>query len=391
MSFLYFLPYKLWQIQFNMFYTQVSQNCERSLKKRKRFSAISVTTAICQLCKGEDVTPSFIQTATHVAMFVGDGHGGNEATKQLEKYSTHILHATLNDSIEAGMDLCLEKCQSVSAGAMVLLSLYSIKERTLEVISMGDASCTVYQDNALIHSQPHHSRSVLKSGFGQVLSSYLVNEKGEPLLLNWKEKVEELGIGMPSKKTPSMMPCADGQTISIEDHHAYFTWSSLRVAACSFVGHRNIPRLSPYKSVIIVPPGAFHLVMTSDGVSDVVHPEDVLLRSVGVTATVIVEESVKRWTEPFFIATEQDEYKHLNDNGHFIINPKPTLIRTKARWKSTGAFYPCQITDINEDHSVDVVFNDDHTNRKNVPLNEVRKSVTNSGGDDISVLVMCVG
>lgn len=352
---------------------------------------ISVTTDICQLCKGEDVVPAFQKTDTHVAMLVGDGHSGSTAAETLSQNSGKILKTVLQSlDVNAGMQMCRDRCQFTHSGAMVVISLYSISERKLEVISMGDASCTVYQGGEVIHEQPHHSRQVVDAGKGTCKS-----KSGEQI--TWKEKADELGILMSNQNFPCMVPQPDGRTMLVDKRPEYFNWSSgAQFAGCSFVGHTDIVRVPPCKIVIHrIPDGPFHLVMTSDGVSDVVHPEDSLLKDHAVNASDIVKEAKKRWTTPFFNPTEQEDYLDNNDTDLetsrlcFIVNPYKTMKSTSARWKAGAAFYPCKSYIKKDDGTYDVKFNDGDT-RSSVPADEMKFVEYNKGADDISVLVMTV-
>ena len=377
-----------------MFFTQVSRKCgetKENLAKKQRTmpkSTISVSTDICQLCKGEDVIPAFSQTETHVAMLVGDGHGGKAAAQTLSQYSDKILKTVLKSGVEDGMQMCVELCQFTDAGAMVVISLYSIVDRTLKVISMGDASCTVYQGGDMIHEQPHHSRQYVDSGGGTCKSA-----TGQDI--SWKEKAAELGIQMRLREHACMDPQSDGRTMLVDVRPEYFNWGVNQIAGCSFVGHSTIARLPACKKVLQIPPGPFHLVMTSDGVSDVIHPKDSVLKSHGVKADKIVAEAKRRWTTPFFKPSEQEPYEGNNDvdpetgKKYFEVNPRPTMKNTRARWKAGAAFYSCSTYKLNDDGTYDVVFNDGDT-RASVPADEIKIVEYNSGADDISVLVMTV-
>jgi hypothetical protein len=391
-----------------MFFTHAAKSCGetkentklRSLKnpevtcsadnRSSLSNTISITTDICQLCKKEDVVPAFQKTDTHVAMLVGDGHSGSTAAETLSQNSGQILKTVLKSGVDAGMQMCIELCQSTHSGAMVVISLYSIFERKLEIISMGDASCTVYQEGQMIHEQPHHSRQTVDADKGTCEST-----SGNQI--TWKEKAVELGIIMRPEKFGCMDPQPDGRTMLVDKRPEYFNWSSgAQFAGCSFVGHTDIVRVPPCKIVIPrIADGPFHLVMTSDGVSDVVHPEDSLLKDHAVNASDIVNEAKKRWTTPFFNPTEQEDYLSNNDLDletsklYFVVNPFKTMKSTSARWKAGGAFYPCKSYTKKDDGTYDVKFNDGDT-RKSIPAEQMKFVEYNKGADDISVLVMTV-
>ena len=364
---------------------EVVQSC--TTEETKETNSISVTNDIHQLCKGEDVVPVFLKSDTHVVMMIGDGHGGKRAAEILDTNSGDILQEILSHGVQKGMDMCDTLCGTTHAGAMVVLAMYSITERTLDIISRGDASCTVYQNGEMIHEQPHHSRQVVDADEG------ILTESGDEI--SWKEKCRELNIGMPIGKVPTMNPQKDGQTMLVVMRPEYFTWLyGTQVAGCSFVGHAGLQRLPACRCVVNVPPGDWHAVLSSDGVSDVIHPEDTLLRNDGVKAQDIVKEALKRWTTPHFAPTKQTSFISNNDidletgREYFVINPHPSTFNIKARWKSTGAFYKGKILQKHEDGTYDVRFPDDRTTRKDIPANEVRISEKNIGGDDISVLVL---
>jgi serine/threonine protein phosphatase PrpC len=330
---------------------------------------ITVTTGILQLCKGEDVKPTYQRNTRHVACLVADGHSGKGCTTILDTASEQILENILNNGVQTAMDTCLELCKGEDAGAMVVLTRFDIVKRTLEICSIGDASCTVYQNNRLIHAQPHHSCTTVTNN---------------PQLL---AEMNTKGFGIESAERLTMVPGINSRSMTIQEVPSYFRWSTspLLLAAASFVGHYQIPRLSPCFTTIPIPPGSFHMVMSSDGVSDMVHPEDELLTRFGVTANDIIRTAEQRWTTPYFNTPKGFE-SYANPNGLFVFNTAPT---TQSQYAVLDG-NPTRIIEATPtvDNNVNVTF----FNGKVQVVSE--ESITiekhNSGADDISVLVMSI-
>ena len=330
---------------------------------------ISVSTAICQLTKGEDVVPRFEKNETHVACMAGDGHSGPGCKRILDANSSAILHCMLVDGLENAMQMCLQLCEDEMSGAMVVLTLYTIAERKLAIASVGDASCTVYQHNRLIHAQPHHNCATVSA------SSELV------------QQMHSSGFSIESTNRPTMVPSQDGETMTVELKPGYFKWGFQQIGAGSFVGHRSMGRLDPFITECIVPEGDFHLVMTSDGVSDMVHPEDRLLSTIDVTATAIVEDAKKRWTVPYFKPLTQKGFEKYNKSGFFVLNPYSTTIRQTASINGRQMEIKKVLEQQENDQSKVEFINGAVLTVTN---SSIRTKEHNKGGDDISVLVMTV-
>jgi serine/threonine protein phosphatase PrpC len=331
---------------------------------------ISVSTAICQLSKGEDVVPQFEKNETHVACMVGDGHSGTGCKEILDANSGTILHCMLHTGLKDAMQMCLQLCEDETSGAMVVLTLYTIAERKLSIASVGDASCTVYQHNKLIHAQPHHNCATVAA------SGELVQE------------MQDQGISIESSNRPTMVPSSDGAGMTIEMKPGYFIWGlGQNIGAGSFVGHRNMGRLAPFITECLVPEGDFHLVMASDGVSDMVHPADRLLSTIDVTATAIAEDAKLRWTVPYFKPITQKAFEKYNKDGFFVLNPYSTTISKTANFNGKQMRIKQVVAQQENEHSKVEFINGAISSVSN---SSIRTKEHNRGGDDISVLVMTV-
>tara|TARA_B110000977_G_C10898931_1_gene424452 strand:- start:318 stop:581 length:264 start_codon:yes stop_codon:yes gene_type:complete len=74
--------------------------------------------------------------------------------------------------------------------------------------------------------------------------------------------------------------------------------------------------------------------MTSDGLSDVIHTEDAIMKE--TNADDMVEEAYKRWCTPFFDETVDPRLVRYNIGGHLVINPHPTTTIGGGRRHNKG-------------------------------------------------------
>jgi hypothetical protein len=329
-----------------------------SFPKRK----YSVTKAICQFSSKQDVEPAYLNSKTHMALLAGDGHGGDLTTKALSSNAHVILEHVLKDGLEAGMRFSQELCKEFGDGAMLVLALYEFSNRTLKILSVGDASCCVYQHEKLIHHQPHQDAEAfaLEHPDGTPGVDLDGNEFGRVEL----QKDSSGSI----KKYGKLKPRVDGIVMDYPLSPAYFTFKVGQTdlpdnfASGAFVGHKDYPRLPARSTECVIPEGPFHVVMTSDGVSDVMHHEDHFLVRSDANAFEILDECKKRWLKEW----------QLNGEGRYLTNLK-TIIRAGGRLVKTVERLP--------NGYYRVVFNDGET-RTVATIDE-----TNKGADDISVLV----
>jgi hypothetical protein len=155
--------------------------------KKKHHSAgetkksFRVETDIKQICSKEDVEPRFLSTATHIAMFVGDGHTGayikNLINKQYKTILRDILSNGPNAAVAALRKSLLQQAQAdydserqkyigkvwprqkgdirekIGSGAMFAAALYNKTTRTLFICSLGDCTCNVYKNNKMVFRQ----------------------------------------------------------------------------------------------------------------------------------------------------------------------------------------------------------------------------------------------
>lgn len=349
---------------------------EDSLKRKrggeeKEASSLKVTKALLQLSSKEDVRPAALKSDTHIALLVGDGHGGDATAKCLSKNATKILNETLKSGVEAGMLMSQRKCKDFTDGAMLVIALYEFATRKIQIISVGDASCSVYQNETLLHSQPHQDAE----SFMNVHEDGVCEGKtfdGKPFRRGTVEVKRNNGlVNMGNKLTPDK----NGKTMHFPEKPSYMCFRVGRsllyneiLASGGFVGHKNVPRLAPVMTEFKIPKGTFHVVMSSDGVSDVMHPEDALACRDDVTAVEILEECKKRWTTPYWT---------FNGKKNVPISRMPTVITANGRRVST---YEKTLTG----YSVTYVGEEDAVNVETI-------EETNRGADDISVLVFSDG
>ena len=340
--------------------------------KRKRAESseevdtVRVTKALLQFSSKQDVEPASLRSDTHIALLVGDGHGGDDTSKCLSKNAPRILNETLNAGVKAGMAMS----QFFTDGAMLVIALYEFATRNIRIISVGDASCSIYQDGELVHRQSHQdAESFMKEHVGGLCPGETF--QGEPYGTVEIQRRNSGAIRTGGKLTPQ----PDGITMQLPNKPAYMRFRiedrllPVILASGAFVGHKDVPRLPPLVTEFPIPEGPFHVVMTSDGVSDVMHPEDALPRREDVTADQILEECKKRWTRGW----------SLNGRTGVQISRVPTIVTANERRVSKYEKQP--------GGGYKVVYEDEQGEGA-VTWHEVPSiDETNKGSDDISVLV----
>ena len=294
--------------------TQHAEHSETTREETKQSNNCTntVTTELYQLGSGQDAKPAYLENAEFIAMSVGDGHGGSDTANILSNpyHSSEILNEMIKHGPVNAMYLAQQKCKDCKDGAMFILALYNKKTRLLQVISVGDASCSVYQQNEMIFEQPHHDsiNFIEKYGYSTLGVDLEGNEYGD------------LNIDTGSGKQPTLTPQPDGKTMCIPKHEPYFLFDDVydtqRIAGSSFVGHKDLPRLPAFLNELTIRKGPFHLIMTSDGVSDMINPKDAIMRDANVNAQKVTSEAKKRWSTPFFDAI--DGYKDKKDPTKMI-------------------------------------------------------------------------
>jgi len=278
----------------------------QTLRKHRRSTpdvvTTTVTTALCQFNSGEDAVPTFMESATHTAFMVGDGHGGKQTVTCLTKNARVILVEALVNGLESAMAKSQSLCKEFDDGAMLTIARYDFESRQLQVISAGDCSCSVYQKKRLVHEQPHRDvDAFLKEHPDGSAGGTDVDGNSGTIVVQWANADG-------SALAPVFNPEPDGVNMKCPRKPYYFNFkmngeflnSSGRrkqLAGSSFVGHKGWPRQLPCLTTFVVPEGPFHIVMTSDGVSDIMHPADDFLKDPEVVAYEILQEAKKRWTE----------------------------------------------------------------------------------------------
>ena len=347
--------------------TEAASNADQLPSTTAKPPSVSITTDLCQLCKGEDAVPCFLKNERAIACIVADGHSGKGCTKAIDDNVEAILNTVLTHGVQAGMATCANLCSQQYSGAMVIITCFDIQDRTLQIISMGDASGTVYQHGQILHAQPHHCCDTVAK--------------------MWPQETAAIGLRLQPPR-PTMVPMPDGKTIVVEYRPAYFKWPTGHlIQSASFVGHQGLSRLNPCLTKIVVPEGPFHMVLASDGVSDMVHPEDRLLTNAQCTAEAVVAAAKQRWTEPYFNANEQEQFKHFNsEEGFFVFNSVATVVAQHALCNGRHVRIKEQHT--NPDGTVRATFiNGVENDLDPTSIQEIERNV---GADDISALVMSI-
>ena len=295
-----------------------------------------VDTAIKQLCSQEDVQPKYKKTDTHIAMFVGDGHGGKKYGKytkniidaQYELILDEILTLTPAGAVNALRQRLLVRAQSDKtketagritikrSGAMFCAALYNKETRQLSVCSLGDCTCNIYKDGEMKFRQPFQDGNLYEQ-------SADVQKKCNSLGIRPKPVRTQNGI---QDKSPTMTPRvpddAGNTYLDFPLEYVYFEPSS--IACFGFLGHYDVnhngevvevPRVNPICTEHTLEEGPHRIFMSSDGISDVINPEDPWLKT--ASASKIVDEAEKRWTTQFFYASDETKETFGNNPQFF--------------------------------------------------------------------------
>jgi serine/threonine protein phosphatase PrpC len=214
---------------------------------------------------GEDMAPQdYLNTNNNKQAFiVADGHGGDSCTQILNNNYEKILKiATETNTIEA-INFAKELCKSQKSGAMIIIALYDPYTNNIEISSMGDCSANIYQNGECVHSQPKHNNyyDVRLKNFDinvykQNIKKYLIDKNGIFHLKN--------GI------------------------RRYFRWKNYKteIATSSAIGHFNVSNnstfncLPPITTNYNVGKYPFHIIMNSDGIDDVIHNENKIMKDI---------------------------------------------------------------------------------------------------------------
>ena len=261
--------------------------------------------------------PQYRETDTHIAMFVGDGHGGKYTKNIIDAQAGLILDEILTLTpagavnalrqrllVRAQSDYTLEKAGRITikrSGAMFCAALYNKETRQLSICSLGDCTCNIYKDGNMSFRQPFQDGNLYEQ------SADVRTECGDVI----KPLTSLDGI---QKKTPTMTPRvpdhAGNTYLDFPLEYAYFEPSS--IACFGFLGHYDVnynnevvevPRVSPICMEHTLEEGPHRIFMSSDGISDVINPEDPVLMT--ASASEIAEECKERWTTEFFTVTPE--------------------------------------------------------------------------------------
>ena len=284
-----------------------------------------ITTHIEQICKKEDMQPQWRRVDPWLCLMVADGHSGRECVDALQTHSSMIFDETMRFGPEKGMDICTRLCTTFKSGAMVVLARLNLDTRLLQISSKGDASCNVYWTThgtttaTLYHQQPHHSPNEVMDIPGWATTSCATAKQEKTQEMNEKRitcaNLINHRTGMYRSAPPT--PDPDGKTFHWNPHvlaYSFYYPNGHCVATSSFVGHHGVACLSSNYSEVHLPnDGTFSIVMSSDGVSDVMSPKDIAFLnrteqsdpadgndkttepSLPMTAKEIVDTAKRRW------------------------------------------------------------------------------------------------
>lgn len=308
------------------------EQSQSSAGETKSAETYKFTTKILQNDKEEDIIPRYKETDTHIAMYVGDGHGGKYIKLLIDDLGDEIL----NNILEFGPSQAVEKLRTAlkqqvqidvksrekgslafkktykdngweaiqRPGAMFCAVLYEKNTRKVSICSLGDCTCNIYRDDEAPIIQPFQDGHLYENDAD-------VQKKCTSLGIRPTDKHGRL------RKMPSMTP----RVIDVEgdvymdypDEWGYFYCKLPSIQACfGFLGHYNrgqfgkiheAPRLEPICTEYELGPGPIRIFMGSDGISDVMNDFSPILMT--ESAKTIAEECKKRWTTQFFRVTPE--------------------------------------------------------------------------------------
>ena len=264
---------------------------------------LNITVHCEQLNSGEDMVPQYHQERERTVFIVADGHSGRECVDALHSNKSEIFHRALRSGTKSAMQICAELCKTFRSGAMVVIGIYNQSTRRLEICSKGDASCNVYLENendntcTLFHEQQHHSPIELNNVQKQIeMKSKAIRCEN---VINPRSHKYRIAPPVPDQ---------DGKTLHWNPNklaNSFFFPNGSCIAASSFVGHEGVAVMDANYTEIDIPLDTkFHIVATSDGVSDVMHPRDpeFLRSSSGIqegmpvlSAQRVIEKAKEKW------------------------------------------------------------------------------------------------
>ena len=316
---------------YNKIIEDKAQSQSSSAGETKSAETYKFTTKILQNDKEEDIIPRYKETDTHIAMYVGDGHGGKYIKLLIDDLGDVILNNILESGPSQAVQILRTKLKQLAGndvkekdsnkrsrafrttytgnglaaikrpGARFCAVLYEKNTRKVSICSLGDCTCNIYRDGYAPIIQPFQDGYLYENDAD-------VQKKCTSLGIRPIDKYGKL------KKMPSMTPRvkdAEGHVyMDYPDEWAYF-YPSI-VACFGFLGHYNmdrfgkiheVPRLKPICREHILGPGPFRIFMGSDGISDVMNPCSPILMT--ESASDIAEKCKKRWKTGFFTITKE--------------------------------------------------------------------------------------
>jgi hypothetical protein len=245
---------------------------------------------LANICSAEDLKVILAHSEDgHYGMLALDGHKGNTENVHdptsgkgcrdiIHKHRDMLKQLLLEQGAAASIDKCQELCLNENSGAMAIACDYF--KGKLRVASLGDCFLWVFvkKDSKFelfyeheTHDEKHYERYIDQA---QNLGIYPQYRLAQPYPLpngNWE---------VSSRKKPCYYEYPNGE---------FF-------AACSGLGHRGIPCIGKIVQTITIPPNKdFYVVIGSDGVSDVIHPQASFWQQCPDHAKNIFKEAYRRW------------------------------------------------------------------------------------------------
>jgi hypothetical protein len=233
---------------------------------------VDISIGIDQISKGEDIIPRHKVLHNNDIFIVGDGHGGKGCKEIIDRNVDLLMNLAFLIGTKEAMKRAIELCKLEESGAMLIIAKYNRETCELTSSSIGDAFFGVYSNNKCIFKQPVHKCDDIEKLGTKMIKRV---ERGK-------------GVIRPS-------PCGKILSVDFNESKIYYQFANnLQIATTASLGHNGFDCMSPITEHLKIDKKDFHFVFSSDGVTDVINPEDKLFLEHN-SAEKIVTEARKRW------------------------------------------------------------------------------------------------
>ena len=249
---------------------------------------VNISFGVDQISKGEDIIPRHKFLHNNDIFIVGDGHGGKGCKDIIDRNVDILMNIAFVLDTKEAIKKAIELCKFEESGAMLIIAKYNRETCELTSSSIGDAFFGVYSNNKCIFKQPVHKCDDI-------------------------EKLEKKMIKRVERGKGVIRPSSCGKILSVDfnEPKIYYQFENkLQIATTASLGHNGFDCMSPITKYLKIDKKEFHFVFSSDGVTDVINPEDRLFLEHNCAAK-IVAEARKRWLDNYW------EMHYKNFRGMF--------------------------------------------------------------------------